>query len=123
MSEPIPTGPLSALVICLCAQWCGTCRDYRQPFEHMQVRFPQAQFVWVDVEDESELVDPVDVENFPTVLIAQAGLARFFGPLTPQPETLERLIQASLAPDARALPAASEAQQLLDRIVASHRPR
>ena len=107
-----------ALVICLCAAWCGTCRDYLPTFQAIQARFPQARFSWLDVEDESELVDPVEVENFPTLLIASHGQARFFGPLTPQPEMLERLVQASLAADAAALPAGGEAQQLLARVTA-----
>ena len=118
MSDLSPVAAPSALVICLCAQWCGTCRDYQPTFAAMQARFPQARFQWVDVEDESERVDPVEVENFPTLLIAHTGRARFFGPLTPQPEMLERLIQASLAPDAPALPAAGEAQLLLGRLAA-----
>jgi thiol-disulfide isomerase/thioredoxin len=118
MSDLSSVAAPSALVICLCAQWCGTCRDYQPTFAAMQARFPQARFQWVDVEDESERVDPVEVENFPTLLIARAGQARFFGPLTPQPEMLERLIQASLAPDALALPATGEAQLLLGRLAA-----
>ena len=119
MSEASTPGIPAALVICLCAQWCGTCRDYQPTFAAMQARFPQARFAWLDVEDESELVDPVEVENFPTLLIAQQGQARFFGPLTPQPEMLERLVQASLATDAPALPTAGEAQQLVQRLTAA----
>jgi thiol-disulfide isomerase/thioredoxin len=119
MPEAFESGSAPALVVCLCAQWCGTCRDYQPVLEQMRARFPRARFVWLDVEDESELVDPVEVEDFPTLLIALGGKARFFGPLTPQPETLERMLQASLAPDAPALPANSEAQQLLKRIAAA----
>lgn len=117
MREP---SPASALVVCLCAQWCGSCRDYTATFQAVQARFPQARFLWLDVENDSELVDPVEVENFPTLLIAAQGQARFLGPLTPQPETLERLLQASLADDARPLPAQSEAQALLQRIVGAY---
>ncbi len=91
--EP-PARPASVLVACLCADWCGVCRDYQGRFLQMQAVFPHAQFVWIDVEDEAELVDPLEVENFPTVLIAVGAQPRFFGPLTPQPETLERLIRA-----------------------------
>ncbi len=118
MTEPVPSTPL---VACLCAQWCGTCRDYVATFEATRQRFPQARFLWIDVEDESELVDPVEVDNFPTLLIAANGRARFLGPLTPQPETLERLLQARLADDAPALPAQDPAQALLQRITSAHR--
>jgi hypothetical protein len=70
----------------------------------MQAQFPGARFVWIDVENEAELVDPIEVENFPTLLIARRGQAMFFGTVTPHMETLQRLIRTQLADDAHALP-------------------
>jgi len=103
--EPMPTPadhpPL--LVTCLCAQWCGTCRDYRVLFDSLQTVFPQARFVWVDVEDQADLVEPMDVEDFPTLLLVWQGEARFFGTLTPHLETVRRLIQSQLDAPGRAL--------------------
>lgn len=100
-------------VACLCADWCGTCRDYRQVFEQVALAHPELHFVWVDIEDESEFVDPLEVENFPTLLIADAQGARFFGTVLPHKDTLVRLVRsqresasapaASLAPDVHAL--------------------
>ena len=58
------------LVACLCAQWCGTCKEYEALFHSLQTEFPGATFRWIDVEDESELVDPIEVENFPTSRLA-----------------------------------------------------
>jgi thioredoxin 1 len=84
----------SLLVACLCAQWCGSCRDYRALFDEVADAFPEMQFRWVDIEDEADLVDPVEVENFPTLLIASGDDARFFGPLMPHKETLVRLLRA-----------------------------
>jgi thiol-disulfide isomerase/thioredoxin len=89
------------LVACLCAQWCNTCNDYRAPFEQLQAEFPTLKFVWVDIEDEADLVDPIEVENFPTLLLARQSDALFFGTVTPHLETLKRLIQSHLAPDTR----------------------
>ena len=83
----------SILVACLCAEWCGVCRDYRAAFEQVRARFPDARFLWVDVEDQSELVDPVQVDNFPTLLVAVGNEPRFFGTMTPQANTLERLVR------------------------------
>ena len=94
MSKPndLPCEPL--LVACLCAQWCGTCKDYAPLFESLRSEFPQATFRWIDIEDASDLVDPIEVEDFPTLLIASAGQARFFGPVMPHVETLKRLIES-----------------------------
>lgn len=117
MSNPqasaTPTSPL--LVACLCAQWCGACREYQPLFDSLQKEFPQATFRWVDIEDEADLVDPVEVENFPTLLIAQGGHARFFGTVTPHLETLRRLIQNHSNGDQAALNH-PDAQAVVQRI-------
>jgi thiol-disulfide isomerase/thioredoxin len=89
----------SLLVVCLCAEWCGVCRDYHSSFAQVkaaiQVDHPQAQFLWLDIEDDADLLHPLDdVDDFPTLLVAVAGAPHFFGPLTPQPQTLERLVRS-----------------------------
>ena len=84
----------SLLIACLCAQWCGTCTDYAPLFKQLAHDFPHATFAWIDIEDEADLVDPIEVENFPTLLIASGGQARFFGTITPHIETLKRLIRS-----------------------------
>ena len=94
LQNPQTTPPV--LVICLCAQWCGVCRDYQSRFSQVELKFPQAKFLWIDIEDEADLLHPLDVEDFPTLLLAVGDEPRFFGPLTPQPETLERLIRSHL---------------------------
>jgi thioredoxin 1 len=93
--ETASSAPL--LVACLCAQWCGTCKDYAPLFGSLKAEFPEAVFRWIDIEDESDLVDPIEVEDFPTLLIATGGQARFFGPVMPHIETLRRLIQSQRA--------------------------
>ncbi|XAH21148.1 thioredoxin family protein [Xylophilus sp. GW821-FHT01B05] len=81
-------------VVCLCADWCGVCREYRPAFEALAERHPGVQFRWLDVEDEAELVGDLDVETFPTLLVAQGAAVRFLGPLLPQPGVLERLLES-----------------------------
>ncbi len=96
-SDLAPTSsPSDLLVACLCAQWCGTCRDYQSLFTQLQAEFALVKFAWVDVEDHADWVDPIEVENFPTLLIAQGETPLFFGTLTPHIETLRRLIQSQL---------------------------
>lgn len=112
----IPLPPPRLLVACLCADWCGTCREYKPRFEQIQAAFPGVVFVWVDVEDESELVDPIEVENFPTLLMANRERVQFFGTVLPHPETLQRLIETQLAPDAGAQPHAPMVASLAQRL-------
>lgn len=121
------TASTSLLVVCLCAEWCGVCRDYRSSFAQVkaiiQAEHPQAQFVWLDIEDDADLLHPLDdVDDFPTLLIAVAGAPRFFGPLTPQLQTLERLVR-SLAENSSAKPLAEPAlQAAVTRILATRVP-
>jgi hypothetical protein len=87
-------------VACLCAAWCRTCDEYRPAFDAALGEVGQAGVVlrvhWIDIEDEAELVGDYDVETFPTIVIADAAHVRFAGPLTPQRETLQRLLRATL---------------------------
>lgn len=88
------------LVACLCAQWCGTCGAYRPVFDALGKELgAQAQFVWVDIEDQADALGDVDVEDFPTLLVARGETLLFFGPLTPQPPTLARLVRSALNGD------------------------
>ncbi|MEI7537849.1 MAG: thioredoxin family protein [Comamonadaceae bacterium] len=88
--------PASALVVCLCADWCGVCREYQSRFTQVQARYAQVEFLWIDVEDEADLLHPLDIKDFPTLLLAVGNEPRFLGPVTPQAEMLERLIRSQI---------------------------
>ena len=121
-ARPSPD-PEPLLVACLCAQWCRTCDAYLDTLaatrDAMRLGHPGAatRFVWVDIEDESELVGDLDIEDFPTLLLARGDRVLFFGPVLPHAQTLDRLVRtaldngmaalpgAALAADVRALPA------------------
>lgn len=80
-------------VVCLCAAWCGVCREYQPGFDALAAKVPSVQWAWVDVEDHDDIVGALDVETFPTLLIAQGDEVVFFGPLLPQLPVLARLVQ------------------------------
>ncbi len=79
-------------VTCLCAEWCGTCREYRTPFFQLAERFPQADFVWLDVEYDAETVGDLEVEDFPTLRVTRGQEVLFFGTMLPHAEHLARLL-------------------------------
>lgn len=81
---------------CLCAAWCGVCREYQPQFDSLARQFPDVSFQWVDVEDDADWVDELDVENFPTLLIGVDGEPVFYGTVLPHIHTLERLLQDAL---------------------------
>jgi len=94
------TEPL--LVACLCAQWCRTCDAYRDTLaatrDAIRLGHPDRamRFVWVDIEDESDLIGDLDIEDFPTLLLARGDEVLFFGPILPHAQTLDRLVRGAL---------------------------
>ncbi len=84
-------------VACLCAGWCGTCTSYRVSFEQIAARHPDMHFIWIDIEDQADVVGELDVENFPTLLIQRDDTVAFFGTVLPDPALAERLLAAQLA--------------------------
>ena len=105
-------------VICLCAEWCGVCREWREPFEQLAAAHPDLHFAWIDVEDEAQAMGDMDIETFPTMLVARGDSPRFFGPVQPSAAQLSRLL-ASLVEGpvpARDLP---QAAALLERLASA----
>lgn len=81
------------LVICLCAEWCGTCREYRPGFEGLAVEFPEIRFRWLDIEDHADEMGDLDVENFPTLLIFRGDFVLFYGTMLPHVGHLSRMVE------------------------------
>ena len=84
------------VVACLCAGWCDVCKQYRAGFEALASEFPGHQFVWIDIEDQADLVGDLDVENFPTILMQHADTVAFYGTMLPEPRQVARLLEAQI---------------------------
>ena len=80
-------------VACLCALWCDTCVEYRAGFDALAREFSQAEFVWLDLEDDAEAVGDLEVENFPTIRVTRGDEVLFHGVMLPRHELLRRLLQ------------------------------
>ena len=103
------------LVACLCADWCSSCRDYRPTFDALAARFAgAADFAWIDIEDEADALGDPDIENFPTLLVADAQALRFLGAVTPHAQTAERLVRSALGGELP--PVAGADAALADRV-------
>lgn len=96
------------IVACLCAAWCDVCRQYRPAFDALAARHPDKRFVWVDVEDEADIVGDFDVDDFPTLLIQHADTVAFFGSVLPDAGQAHRLLQALQSRTSDELQAESE---------------
>ncbi len=99
------------IVACLCAAWCGTCGAYRAAFEELAARHPDKHFVWIDIEDQADVVGDLDVDNFPTLLIQRHDVVAFFGTVLPDPALAERLLQAQVTQTEQELAACARASE------------
>jgi thioredoxin-like negative regulator of GroEL len=82
------------LIACLCAAWCGTCKSYQGDFEFLQTTHQDKCFAWIDIEDHADLVNDLDIENFPTILIEYQNKVLFLGTMLPDASLVHRLIQS-----------------------------
>lgn len=82
-------------VVCLCAAWCGTCREFEPVFRKTAHAHPELAFRWLDIEDEADALGDLDIETFPTVVISGPGGAlQFAGPVLPHAKQLGRLLRS-----------------------------
>ena len=80
------------LVACLCAQWCSSCQAWLTDFSTLSKDFPADCFVWVDIEDHSDLVAEIELEMLPVLLIQDSESVYFLGPIQPRLEQVARIL-------------------------------
>jgi thioredoxin-like negative regulator of GroEL len=102
-------------VLCLCADWCGTCREWRPQLLAQAAQMPGVGFGWVDVEDQANAVGDLEIQTFPTLLIAQGSRVRFLGPVLPAAAAITRLLE-TLDSDPKAGNPSADADALLARL-------
>jgi thioredoxin 1 len=103
-------------VVCLCADWCGVCREWQPAFSAQARAHAGLRFAWVDVEDEDEAMGDVDIETFPTLLVARDEEVLFLGPIPPSSTQFTRLLATLQAQPVPAPGAGDEANELLRRL-------
>ncbi len=82
----------------------------------MAARFPGLRFAWLDIEDQADLVGDLDVETFPTLIVANQQGTQFLGPLTPHAETLSRLLESLTQTTTATVPHLPESRRLLQAL-------
>jgi thioredoxin reductase (NADPH) len=80
------------LVVALCAAWCDSCNEFRTTFERIAQARPEMCFLWLDIEDDSEICGDIDIENFPTLAIYRGAGLLHYGVSLPLEGTVTRLI-------------------------------
>lgn len=81
-------------VVCLCAEWCGACREYRAAFDEVAARFDEANFIWLDIETHAEALGEIDIENFPTLVVYRGDAVLYYDVMLPYAMHLARTLEA-----------------------------
>ncbi|MGE0799179.1 MAG: thioredoxin family protein [Lautropia sp.] len=115
-----PSGASRWLVACLCAEWCGTCRDFRAPLARLAAQLPAHAFAWLDIEEQPDLAGEIDVETFPTMLIQDGTRILFYGPVLPDTDGLRRLLRALDENGPQPVADDAEVRALAARLAAVH---
>jgi thioredoxin 1 len=110
-------------VVSLCAAWCGVCRDWLPLFTAQARANPHLRFAWVDVEDEDEAMGDVDIETFPTLLVARGEEVLFLGPIPPFERQFARTLATLQAQPQPAPGLPAQSKDLLQRLRAEVLPR
>jgi len=103
--------------VCLCADWCDTCRDYEGAFEQRARRRDDAIHVWLDIEDDSDWLGDIDVETLPTLLVLHEDRPMFFGPVLPHIDVIDRTLRALGQHGPSGEPVPDEQRAAVERII------
>ncbi|MGV3494251.1 MAG: thioredoxin family protein [Ramlibacter sp.] len=116
------TDPSTWWIACLCAAWCGVCREWQPLFVEQARAHPHLRFAWVDVEDEDEAMGEVDIETFPTLLVARGDQVLYLAPIPPSAQQFTRLLAGLQAQPRPAPGLRADANDLLQRLQAAVLP-
>jgi thioredoxin reductase (NADPH) len=90
----------SFVVVALCAAWCDTCNVFRATFERIAAARPDMVFLWLDIEDDSDVCGDIDVEDFPTLAIYRGDTLLHHGVSLPQEGNVASVIDEMAHRDA-----------------------
>jgi len=115
MAPPLGTW----IVACLCADWCGSCREYRAGFESFRPLEGAVRLAWIDIEDDDHIPEDLDLASLPTLVVGNGREVVFAGPVIPRVEVLQGLVARAMRFELPPVPDAQTAQwasQLLERL-------
>lgn len=60
-------------VVCFSAVWCGPCKGIQKDLEKLTYEFPDVQFLKVDADNNTDIVQKCRVSVLPTFMLVRAG--------------------------------------------------
>ncbi|MCL2297094.1 MAG: thioredoxin family protein [Proteobacteria bacterium] len=91
------TGAPTWLVVCLCAEWCAVCRDFRPAYHTLAQQQPDILFAYLDIEDDEALIGALELDDFPTLAIFRGDALIHFGVVKAKHDNIVQLLQKLIA--------------------------
>ncbi|MCL2872318.1 MAG: thioredoxin family protein [Betaproteobacteria bacterium] len=83
----------STLVVCLCAEWCAVCRDFKTEYRALAQQQPEILFAYLDIEDDEALIGALDLDDFPTLAVFRGDALVHFGVAKAERDSITRLLR------------------------------
>lgn len=99
----------STLVVCLCAEWCAVCRDFKAEYRALAQQHPEILFAYLDIEDDEALIGALDLDDFPTLAVFRGNALVHFGVVKAERDNIARLLRKIEASPALMPPLALQA--------------
>lgn len=110
------TGTAEVRVGVICADWCGTCRAFREVVEAMQHTDAALRWIWVDIDQEEALLESFEIEAFPTLLVMRGESLHYFGAVRPTSEAVVPLVRSVREDRLPALQASAQLTALMNHL-------
>ncbi|MDR2016883.1 MAG: thioredoxin family protein [Burkholderiales bacterium] len=81
------------LVICLCAEWCAVCRDFKPEYSALAQQHPKTLFAYIDIEDDEALIGALELDDFPTLVVFRGDALVHFGIVKAKRSNIVQLLQ------------------------------
>ncbi|MCL2308753.1 MAG: thioredoxin family protein [Proteobacteria bacterium] len=81
------------LVVCLCAEWCAVCRDFKPEYHALAQQHPEILFVYLDIEDDEAFIGALELDDFPALAVFRSDALIHFGVVKAKRDNIVRLLR------------------------------
>ncbi|MDR0251280.1 MAG: thioredoxin family protein [Burkholderiales bacterium] len=95
LAQSIQSQPL--LAVCLCAEWCAVCRDFKPEYHALAQQHPETLFAYLDIEDDEALTGALELDNFPALAVFRDDTLIHFSVTKAKRDNIARLLRKLIA--------------------------
>lgn len=86
-------GEKAPLIVCLCAEWCAVCRDFKPAYRTLAQEHPESAFAYLDIEDDEAFIGTLELDDFPTLAVFRGDALVHFGVVKARRDSIVRLLR------------------------------